>query len=281
MNGLLCRFFIEVRKLSGNNFEPDSLSTVHKSLQRYLVANNYPANILQDMIFDKSRQALAAKRKELTKLGYGNKPNATRELNEEEVYLLFKEGYFGKETPQSLLNAMWWFCSLHFGCRARHEARRLCWGDIALKFDETLQTEFLEWEKKRGSKTLIGKEHKTKHGVSPIVYATGVENCPISLYKEFRDRRPVEGCTAETPFFLLIEHRATPTDKVWYKNRPMGHNKIGEILTIARRKFGFEGKVTYNHSVGKTSTSHSHKSMLEGAYFRDCTFNFGVEFGVK
>jgi hypothetical protein len=181
LDGLLCRFIIEVRKLNGDNFEPDSLSTIHKNLQRYLFENNYSGNILKEVIFDKSRQVLAAKRKELTKLGHGNKPHATRELSKEEVDMLFNEGYFGRENAQSLLNAVWWFCSLHFGYRARHEARRLCWGDIALKFDETLQIEFLEWEKERGSKTRTGKEHETKRAFSPTIYATGGQNCPISI----------------------------------------------------------------------------------------------------
>jgi hypothetical protein len=172
-----------------------------------------------------------------------------------------------------------------------------------------------------------------------------------SRYKEFRDRRPVESCTAESPFFLNIEHKVKPADKMWYKNRPMGHNKIGEILTIARKKFGLEGKVA-NHSVRKTgigrlldsnlpdvyiaqqvgmkstdslksykapnkehrveissilsgekqelpvssktteincsktteinlSQEISSSRMFEGAIFKECTFNFGVDFGKK
>ena len=125
LDTLLCRFFIGARKKDGKNYEQDSLSTFHQGIKRYLDDHNYGANILQDTVFEKSRNVLAAKRKELTKLGHGNRPNARRELSTEEAELLFNDGYFGTQDPQSLLNAMWWICSLHFGYRARHEARKL------------------------------------------------------------------------------------------------------------------------------------------------------------
>ena len=42
---------------------------------------------LKMKFFEKSRQVLASKRKQLIKEGLGNKPNATRELQEQEIIL--------------------------------------------------------------------------------------------------------------------------------------------------------------------------------------------------
>ena len=80
LDGLLARFFMEVKKINGKPYEPDCLSTIHRSVKRFLDNANYPANILVDKSFETSRKVLAARRKELWKLGMGGKPNAAREL---------------------------------------------------------------------------------------------------------------------------------------------------------------------------------------------------------
>ena len=97
LDGLLGRFFIEVRKIKNNEpYEPDCLSCMHRALSRYLLNNRYSYNILKDKEFATSRKVLAARRKELRKMGYGGKPNKTRELDADEVDFLFTEGYFGQ-----------------------------------------------------------------------------------------------------------------------------------------------------------------------------------------
>ena len=90
-------------------------------------------NIFEDEEFSRCRQVVAAKRKSLVQNGFGNKPNATRELTEEEQEKLFETGQFGDHDPLVLQRTLWWFLSLHFGFRARDESRKLCWGDVLLE----------------------------------------------------------------------------------------------------------------------------------------------------
>ena len=127
---LLCNFFMTVKKQDGNEYEPDSLSSIHRGIQRFIEQTKLPFNILTDFDFERSRKVLTAKRKQLTKLGKGNKPNATRELQTHEIDKLFSKGYFGTKDAQTLQRTMWWHISLHFGFRARDESRKLKWGDI-------------------------------------------------------------------------------------------------------------------------------------------------------
>ena len=110
---LLCKFFINVRKTNGD--ESSSLSSFQRSLQRYLTENNIQTNILKDIEFEKSRQVLAAKRKNLVKQGKGCKPQATRALTDDEENTLFITGQFGDSSPSALQRTMWWFLSMHFG----------------------------------------------------------------------------------------------------------------------------------------------------------------------
>ena len=86
----------------------------------------------------------------LRKEGKGNLPLATRELEPEEVDILFRMGFFSISNSESLLHLVWWIVSLHFGFRARDEARKLKWGDVQLGYD--VRGEFIEWKLERGTK---------------------------------------------------------------------------------------------------------------------------------
>ena len=98
-------FLINVRKAI-DEYEPSSLSSFQRRLQRHLTENNIQTNILKDVEFEKSRQVLAAKRKNLVKQGKGCKPQATRALTDDEENTLFVTGQFGDSSPSALQRTM-------------------------------------------------------------------------------------------------------------------------------------------------------------------------------
>ena len=67
LDNVLCDLFMNVKKQNGNEYEPDCLSTVHRALQRVLIAKKYRYNILTDKQFERSRLVLSSKRKKLKK----------------------------------------------------------------------------------------------------------------------------------------------------------------------------------------------------------------------
>ena len=75
------------------------MTGIRNSLQRVLVARGSKIDLREGAEFIKSRQVLASRRKELTKLGKGNKENAARSITPEEVDFLFATGYFGTANP--------------------------------------------------------------------------------------------------------------------------------------------------------------------------------------
>ena len=120
LDHLLAKFFKDVHKVNGDEYEPDSVSSVQRSIHRFLTDQKYPHNILKDREFGTSCRILAAKRKQLiVKHGKGNRPNATRPITDGNEAKLFESGEFGFSNPESLQRTMWWFISLHFGFRAR------------------------------------------------------------------------------------------------------------------------------------------------------------------
>lgn len=117
---------------------------------------------------------------------------------------------------------MWFLLTLHFGHRARHEARQMKFGDIVLRKDEASGEEHLEWSTERESKTRHGDENEHRRSFRPKAYETGDRKCPVACYKEFVYRRPEEAKSPESPFFLAVHHQRKPEDRIWFSKRPMG-----------------------------------------------------------
>ena len=86
---------MKIRKQNGEMYEPSSLASVHRSLQRYLNDKNSTLNLFKDQEFSKSREVLKAKKRELVEQhAKGNRAQAARELTEAEEDLLFQSRQF-------------------------------------------------------------------------------------------------------------------------------------------------------------------------------------------
>lgn len=253
LNILISRFFMEAKKKDGGSYEPTSLSSFQRSLQRYLNDKNSKINILKDQEFQKSREVLLSKKKQLVvEDAKGNRPQAAKELTEAEEDLLFRSGEFGDHNPDALQRTIWWLLALHFGFRARDESRKLKWGDIVLQTDNETGNEVLVWTSERGSKTRHGNGHR--RAFNPTAQATNTERCPVRYYKAFKSHRPAEMNSSDSPFYLAINHRRKPNDNTWYMKAPLGKNEIGNLLKKAAERAGLQGNIT-NHSVRKTCIS--------------------------
>ena len=111
-----------MKKLDGTEYEPVSLSSFQRSLQRSLNEAGSIVNIIDGDNFKLSREVLSAKRRQLVvEHGKGNRPQTARELTEAEEEKIFECGEFGTSTPTALQRTMWWLIALHFGFRARDE----------------------------------------------------------------------------------------------------------------------------------------------------------------
>ena len=251
----MSKYFISVRKQDGTEYEPCTLSGFQRSFQRHLHDKGSPINILKNNEFSKSREVLTAKQKNLVCQGKGNCPNATRELTEAEEDTLFENDQFGVQDPKSLQRALWWFLSLHFGWRSRDESRKLCWGDVGLANDPETNSKYLVRKAERGSKTRTGQDGGHQRAFEPKAYASkNKSRCPVEFYKAFQSHRPGPMLDPDAPFYLAINHRRKPNDKVWYLDRPLGKSEIGKFLkdAFAAAKLDDTNKVS-NHSVRRTS----------------------------
>ena len=246
LDHLLCKFFMNIRKKNGEEYEPDTISGFQRSIQRYLSYKGSSFNIFKDKDFEKSRKVLSAKRKSLVhEHGKGNKSQAATALEDDEEDALFETGEFGYSNPVSLQRTVCWLLSLHFGFQARDESRKLRWGDVQLQEDKDGR-EMLVWLAERGTTTCHGQEQGHRRAFQPKVYATKTERYPVQFYKTFR---PVEMNKPESPFYLAVRHNRSSQDNVWYMKSPLGKNELGKFLSTAAQKAAVEFYLTLKDNI--------------------------------
>ena len=247
--------YLKTAKFRGKNgeekdYEPDSLTSIHRSIDRYLKQNGYQYSLITSKEFEVSKLVLETRRKELKSQGKGNRPNRADAITPAEEEKLWEKGQLGSSNPSALQNTINFFNGQLLGYRGSDESRQLEWGDIILTEDEN-GSEFLQWNERK-SKTRSGQPRSLRP-FQPKIFANSSqpERCPVTNYKLFASHRPKKSLEPHAPFYLAINHTRREDAKVWYKNSPMGEKLLGAIVKTMCVAAGIPGKKT-NHSIRKT-----------------------------
>ena len=183
LNILLERFYAEVKNKQGKDYEPDSLKVMLTALDRHLKDNGYNASIIRDREFFSSKQVLEGKAKQLCKAGLGKRPNKARQVSAEEEEILWKTGKFGRESPEALVQTMWWLLTQHFGLRGRQEHHGMRLDDFRILKADGGSLEFVEFAEGPTKTRQAGLCSKSR-SFQPRMFETGGERCPVYHYFE-------------------------------------------------------------------------------------------------
>ena len=121
LNEVLQKFYLEVRKQDGSEYEPDSLKVMQAALERHLFDHKYPYSVINSREFASSRAVLDAKAKQLRMQGYGKRKNRAQPYNTAEEETFWSSGLLGDHNGVALTNANFKNLSEHFGFRGRQD----------------------------------------------------------------------------------------------------------------------------------------------------------------
>ena len=124
---LLCRFFLSVRKTDGSNFEPKTLLGLESSYEQHLRNHNYEYSLTKSVEFAKLWKVLTSKQRKLKRQGQGNLKDRSDTVTDEDIEKR-KCQQMGSNTPESIINTIWVYSTIHFGTRSGEEHRNMCWG---------------------------------------------------------------------------------------------------------------------------------------------------------
>lgn len=254
LNTVLERFYAEVRKKDGTDYEPDSLRVMQASLHRHLVEQNYPKSILSDVEFVNSRRVLEGKAKALREQGKGKKPNKSEPMTIDEENMLWEAGKLGDSSPSSLVHTMWFLNVQHFGQRGQQEHSTMTMENFVRKTDEStgaVYIEFLENPTKTRQGGLRPKQRVTNPKM--FEFPSDRARCPVTLFEKYVSKRPA--ALKNTGRFYLSPRADFRDSGQWYKQVPVGKNKIASFMKSIIKDTSLE------HS-GKNITNHSGRKML-------------------
>lgn len=244
---LLSDFIVSVRKTNDEEYEPSSIRGMISSYDRHLRKKSYGACIIgsNSTEFNKTRDALKAKQRDLKSQGKGSKPYRASPITDDEIETLYATRLLGNSSPNSVLNTLWYLNTLHFGMRGGStEHRAMCWGDVVLKHDAEVDLDFLEYHE-RITKTRTGEDIRNVRPCPPRMYATpqNPERCPVAIHCFYEAKRPGDFCNANDPYYLAaVTNDKTPDVRDrWYLRAPVGRNKLDNMMRGMSKRANLPG----------------------------------------
>ena len=92
-------FLLELKKPNNTDYEPDTLTSFHRSINRKLEEIGYGYSLVDSKEFKLSKKVLESRRRDLKQKGLGNRPNVARPLSKNDEEKLWETKQFGSETP--------------------------------------------------------------------------------------------------------------------------------------------------------------------------------------
>ena len=249
LDEILTKFYAEVRKKDGSEYEPDSLRVMQASLDRYLRQKNYPDSIISGREFRKSQETLNSKAKVLRCQGKGKRPNRAQPYSRVDEEIFWTEGKLGNHNGVALTNVNFKNLSEHMGFRGRQDHYNAYVEDFTIlqmaDGEKVVQFEENPTKTRQG-----GLRNKTRSSPQQMWCTDGGEKDPVRLFEEWITHRP-EAMKNSGPLYLAIIPR--PTTNVWYAKSRMGEHRISQIMKSIASCLPEEctKKIT-NHSTRKT-----------------------------
>ena len=104
LDEVLQKFYVEVRKQDGFEYEPDSLKFMQVALERNSSTHQNPYSIINGREFASSRAVLDAKAKQLRMKGYDKRQNRDQPYNSAEDESFWSSGLLGDHSGVAFIN---------------------------------------------------------------------------------------------------------------------------------------------------------------------------------
>ena len=126
LNTSLAKFYVEARKEDGSVYSKSSLNVIRAAIQRHLQSApwNWTSSIIHNPVFSTSNEVLVGVFKKMTAEGMA-RPRPHYPIDPGDLQKLFETGVMGKDTPNALLNLVWFLLCLHFGKRGAEGWREM------------------------------------------------------------------------------------------------------------------------------------------------------------
>lgn len=259
----LARFYVEARTMKGEEYSRSALLSFRSSIERYLNNNGITLNLSRNQLFQNSNKILDAKlriNRRAGKYSVQRKPVIVAS----DLEKLRTSPFLSMTTPAGLLRRTWFYISLYW-CRCGREGQRDLRRESFTFTQDASGREFAVITNGEASKFHpSGVNSKSSTEGETRLYSTGVHDDAFASLKFYVSKlNPC--CTA---FFQQPRQSVTNDDAVWYSSRPLGVNRLGEMMKTISAGAKLS-QIYTNHSVRTTGIT-----MLPNRNVTDCHIMF-------
>ena len=259
----MCRFITEVKKLDGSEFPPKTLYDIVICVQFYLKTQGLMWKILSDDTFKDLRFTLDNVMKERTARGIGILVKKAQVLTKTDEDVLWRMGFLGTHSPEALLYSVMFTvglsCSLRGG-KEHHALRSIPFNSqFSFLYDDNGKMYF-KYVEDIGMKTNKGgiKHRKLDAKVVDVCQIDNVECCPVHILHTYMEMLPKN--RKSKSLYLHPRKKFSPGN--WYRDTPVGENKLKTFVKDLCEKAGIPGRFT-NHSLRATGTTRMYHDGID------------------
>ena len=180
LDTVLTKFYAEVKKKDGDDYEPESLKIMQSAIERHLKDKNYALSIVRSGEFHNSQEVLNAKALSLRQQGKGKRPNKAQRLTPDEESALWEKGQLGDFNGKVLTNVNFRKLTEQLVLQGRQEHYDAYVEDLVIRQQED-GTEAVEF-REGPAKTRSGGLSISRRTTPQVMYSTdGRINDPVRL----------------------------------------------------------------------------------------------------
>jgi hypothetical protein len=247
----LPKFVMEARKENGEYYPPNSLYSLCCGLQRHICNQESTINLFTNDHFEHICKVLDSQMKQLNPTGKFTKVS-TDVITEEMENRLWELGILGDQTPQALLNSMFYYIGLYFALRGGEEHRRLRHEPAQIKCFNLPEKSYIVYTEDVSKTNQGGLLHRNRAPKSVKHYQNldCPQRCLVRLFNLYNER-----CPKDRPAHAFyLKPLKSPKGNVWFQKSPLGHNTLGSMIANMMSSANIKGQFS-NHSLRSTATT--------------------------
>ena len=269
----MCKFILEVRKVTGEPYPRETLYSLVIMMQMYLDTKGRHVRFLDPQCpsFVKVCNTLDNRMKSLSREGFITPNSKAQVITYSQEDKMWQEQLLGDHTPERLVYTVLYCLGVQFALRASEEHKSLKFGkQLAVKTDVESGDEFLEYTKFTAKNNQGGIEALKASGKVLRCYRNvNPKRCLVALYQKYVVARPIKNPKCSTDFYLrpLAKFNA---DGIGYSCQPLGIHKIESAIKNLCVEAGLKGKWS-NHSLRATAVTRLYEAEVDEQLIQERT----------
>lgn len=247
LNDNLRKFYAEARNQKGEEYSRSSLLAFRNAVERHFSANGRPIKLSNNHVFYSSNKILECKLKINRREGKENTQHKPV-IEPADIVKIKNSPFLSHDNPHGLLRRVWFIVCLYW-CRRGYEGQRQLRRE---SFNFAVDAEGKEYatmtHEEQTKNHQGGFGDKQSYENETKLYSTGEVGDSLWCLKKYISKLNPK----QPAFFQRPASSSRPEDPVWYENKPLGVNKLSEMMKSISVGAGLSKKYT-NHSVRATA----------------------------